>query len=88
MDPQSKPEIPSALVVGALLDTGADNTCISPMLARSLDIKAVGKLPVVDATGSAQMNLTMEFSGSSELWGEWRVGRGQGNPRDRGWGPP
>ena len=59
LDPQSKPDIPSAPVVGALLDTGADNTCISPMLARSLDIKALGKMPVVGATGSAQMNRYM-----------------------------
>ena len=56
LDPQNESEIPSAPVVGALLDTGADNTCISSILARSMDIQAVGKIPVVGATGSAQMN--------------------------------
>lgn len=53
---QGRAEPVNAPVLNGLIDTGADQTCISPNVANTLELKPTGKIPVSGATGIAEMN--------------------------------
>lgn len=64
--------------VSALVDTGATKTCISPQLAKNLQLPPRGKITINGATGSQIVNsysidLVLSFGGSSISVGNLEV---------------
>lgn len=56
LDPTTPPaQAPE--MIPALVDTGASGTCISPDVARTLDITPIGKRPMISATHAIPVNV-------------------------------